>query len=406
LAAAVAIVAVGLLVLGSSAAPAATYLRTDPGGALLLGSTLFGNTTSDRAVLTTNTGTFTCQGTSFAANTTGDASASGSLTGTLTSLTFTSCADDGAPVNFSSCALHAGSTPPTVQLDGGSTTSTVRVSGIVERCAVQSSSNACYYKQLGTATGTFTNATSSLTLPSIALTRATTTTDGLSASWCGESSTLSTTVTDVVQQSTGRTLTITEEPPPPPPTPTAVRTDPGGALLTGATTLRNTSSGSAFFSSVWGTLTCGQTLLAADLNANANATTSITGTVTSLTFTSCTDTISAVTYTSCSLHGGGTLPTVRLTGAPSGGGSMLLNHVVVRCGIAESAVAACYLDLNGNGSFGNAASSLSLSLPVQTVFPTATALPGAYCVESGSMNVTLNHIVQGGTNRTVTLTTS
>jgi hypothetical protein len=45
-------------------------------------------------------------------------------------------------------------------------------------------------------------------------------------------------------------------------------------------------------------------------------------------------------------------------------------------------------------------------LSVASVAPTPTALAGPYCFSGGSMSVTLNHIVQGGTNRTVTLTTS
>jgi hypothetical protein len=406
LAAAAVIAVIGALVLGGGSASAATYLRTDPGDALLSGSTVLSNTTSDRAVLATSTGTFTCQGTSLAASATGNANAFGSLTATLTSLTFTSCADDGAPVNFSSCALHAGSAPPTVQLDGDFTAGTVRVSGIVERCAVQSSSSACYYTQLGTATGTFTNATSSLTLSSIALTRATTTTDGLSASWCGEAGTLSTTVTDVVQQSTGNTLTVTA--PPPPPTPTALRTDPGNVLLTGATTLRNTTSSPAVLTSSLGVVTCAQTFLDADVSSNANATTSITGKVTSLTFTSCTDTFAPVTYTSCSLHVGSPLPTVRLTGSSAGGGTMSVANAVVRCSVLGT-VSACYFAISGsaNASFVNATSSINFTnLSVVTVVPTSDALPALPCLPVSSLSFALTHIVQGATNRTVTLTTS
>jgi hypothetical protein len=403
LAAAVAIAVAGVLVLGGGSASAATYLRTDPGDALLSGSTLFGNTASDRAVLATSTGTFTCQGTSLAAQATGNANPSGSLTATLTALTFSSCADDGAPVNFSSCALHSGSTPPTVQLDGDFTASTVWVSGIVERCAVQSSSSACYYTQFGTATGTYTNATSSLELPSIALTRATTTTDGLSATWCGASVALSTTVTHVVQQSTSNTLTVTK--PPPPPTPTAVRTDPGNSLLAGATTLRNTASGSATFTGSNGTLTCAQAILNANFTSNANVTTSITGQVTSLTLTSCTDTASFINFSSCSLHGGSPLPQVHLTGASSGGGYMRLTNLVVRCALVGLPYA-CYFAFNANGPFNNTTSSISFANSGFSTVNTTSDAAGQTCISSGWFSVLLAHIVQGGTNRTVTLTTS
>jgi hypothetical protein len=155
------------------------------------------------------------------------------------------------------------------------------------------------------------------------------------------------------------------------------------------------------------TLTCGQTAFEADLNSNANATTSITGRVTSLTFTSCTDTVSLIDYISCSLHGGSGLPTVRLTGGSASSGSVSLANVVVRCALVGGGANACYLKLDGAGSFGNATSSLTFSsLPVASVAPTPTALGGPYCFAGGSLNVTLNHIVQGGTNRTVTLTTA
>jgi hypothetical protein len=84
---------------------------------------------------------------------------------------------------------------------------------------------------------------------------------------------------------------------------TAIRTDPGGALLTGSTTLTNTSSTPFIYSMAgFGTITCSQVSFDADLSSRSGAT-NVAGSLTALTLTSCTDTIPVLTYTSCHLHG-------------------------------------------------------------------------------------------------------
>jgi hypothetical protein len=145
--------------------------------------------------------------------------------------------------------------------------------------------------------------------------------------------------------------------------------------------------------------------LDADLGANKSVTTSITGSLTSLTFTSCTDTILALNISSCRLHPVGAVPTVQLTAA-AGNGVVQLAGVVERC--ATSATQACYYSLpTVAGTLTNASSSIAfVDVPYAPIATSTTdAVAAANCGTTGNLSFTLTHIVQS-TNQTVTVTTS
>ena len=183
---------------------------------------------------------------------------------------------------------------------------------------------------------------------------------------------------------------------------TTLRTDPGGILLSGSTTVRNTSSGPATITFATGNLVCTQTAIDADVTSNSSAT-SITGTLTALTFSSCNDSILHTTYSSCSLHPAG-VPTVTIT-AGATGGSVTFGHLTVRCAMGSLG---CYFTLASSaGTMNNAASSIAFSnVDVSQVTPTSDAITVPGCAGTGTLSLTLNHIVQGGTNKTLTVTTS
>jgi hypothetical protein len=187
---------------------------------------------------------------------------------------------------------------------------------------------------------------------------------------------------------------------------TTLRTDPGGVLLSGSTTLRNTTSDPSVLATQAGTVTCNQVFLDADANTNSSAT-SITGKLTALTFTSCTDTILAINIMDCTLQPG-TVPTVTIT-AGAGGGSVVINDPVVRC-TTSTPGRACYLTAASvNGNAVNANSSIAFSnvaIVGATPAGVTDAIPPASCfVSPANLGFTLTHIVQS-TNSTLTVTTS
>lgn len=186
---------------------------------------------------------------------------------------------------------------------------------------------------------------------------------------------------------------------------TAFRTDPGGNLLTGSTTLTNTTSGTSTVTFPGATLLCGQTSLDVDLNSNVSSGSSyVTGTITSYTFTSCTDTIVVINFSSCVLAPG-TFPSIRALVIKDTGGSFYADDATVRCSIAGSTTSFCYYTLDFYiGLYTNATSEILGSADW-----TATTGPGslgAACPSPGLETESLRHLVQGGTNRTITLTTS
>jgi hypothetical protein len=182
---------------------------------------------------------------------------------------------------------------------------------------------------------------------------------------------------------------------------TAIRTDPGGALLSGTTTLKNTTSTPAVLVMTGlGTISCAQTTVVGNAKTNTSATT-ITGTGQG-TYAQCTDTIPVINIESCRGHG--TFPTIRAT-ATATGGFITTGDAIARCAVSGSPTSACYYTAGSStGIANNAASSITYTnVPVVTVATSGSL--GALCGASGSFNVTLTHGVNQS-NQTLTITTS
>jgi hypothetical protein len=185
---------------------------------------------------------------------------------------------------------------------------------------------------------------------------------------------------------------------------TALRTDPGGALLTGTTTLRAASGGSFTSTSSFGMNGCSQASFDADVRSNTSAT-SITGTLTALSFTSCAGSFGVVTtFQGCSLDPDAPFPTIHLI-AGAGGGTVTIGDVTVRCSLMGGSGFCYFTASSAVGSLANGPSTLTYTFVPFAPVSGTTSL-GALCGDSGSWAWTFTHIVQGGTNRTVTVTTS
>jgi hypothetical protein len=118
------------------------------------------------------------------------------------------------------------------------------------------------------------------------------------------------------------------------------------------------------------------------------------GTLNSLTFTSCADTVPLLTVTSCHQHRPSEL-TVSTT-------LVTLKDVVVRCNLSGIAQGCYFTAGTAAGTVNNAASTLSYTnVNASSVNPTGDAF--GFCPSSGTFTVVLNHIVEVGTNRTVTV---
>jgi hypothetical protein len=198
------VVALGLLTFGTVATPAATTVRTDPGGALLTGATTLRNTSSDLAVFATSAGSITCTQASFDAHLTANTSSS-IIGGRLTAMTFTACTDSLPTVNIEDCALHT--TAPQVRLTsnaGGGTFSVI--DDPVVRCKVAATATACYFT-FGTLTGPLVNTPSTLTFTNQSVTAVTATPDAVAPANCGNGS-FSTVFTHIVDDA-NRTITVT-----------------------------------------------------------------------------------------------------------------------------------------------------------------------------------------------------
>jgi hypothetical protein len=181
---------------------------------------------------------------------------------------------------------------------------------------------------------------------------------------------------------------------------TTLRADPGNTVFpVGNVTITNTSSNLAVLTTALGNITCSSTRFHADVEQNGAAT--LPGRLTALTFTGCDDTIPVIAVTSCHLYTG-PVTTVSIT-ASAGGGSVVLGDLIVRCAFAGTTNGCYFTAASANGSANNAASTIQYSnVSATRVQPTTDNL-GDFCPASGTFNVTLQHIVQAGTNRTVTI---
>lgn len=197
------IAASGLMVLGAVSAQATTAIRTDPGGALLTGTTTIRNTSSSPGVLTTNLGTVTCTTSRLLGTAFTNFSAT-SITGTGR-VTVSQCVDTMPVVNFTSCEGHGAF--PRLTATATATGGIFTIGDSVARCAISGSSNACYYTSAST-TAIGNNATSSISVSNVTAVSVAATSDSLGSGICGSSNTFSVTLTHAVNQS-NQTLTIT-----------------------------------------------------------------------------------------------------------------------------------------------------------------------------------------------------
>lgn len=203
------VTALGLLALGSASAPAATTLRTHPGGALLSGPATIRSTSGETTTFITLAGIVACTQSSFDASV---SSIGGTVSGTLTSLTFTGCEDEILGFGFNECHLH-GAPPPSVSIVANSALGgTVTFGHTVLRCAVNDT-QACYFTA-PSIVGTERNLPSTVNFPNTVMTNTAPTSDALlPATRCfaaigGVSGTLAVKFTHIVTASNA-TVTVT-----------------------------------------------------------------------------------------------------------------------------------------------------------------------------------------------------
>jgi hypothetical protein len=181
---------------------------------------------------------------------------------------------------------------------------------------------------------------------------------------------------------------------------TQLRLDPGNTSLMGSTTITNTSSGVATFATHAGMINCSNTSFTATALSHTGPTT-IGGNLSSLTFTTCTDTLPLVNISSCHRHGA-TLPSMSISGSL---GTVTLTDVIVRCNVVSSTQGCYYTAATAVGSVNNALSTLAYTGTGLTAIssPTTDAVAPGACGTTGTVSVNLRHIVQFGTNKTVTI---
>jgi hypothetical protein len=104
----------------------------------------------------------------------------------------------------------------------------------------------------------------------------------------------------------------------------------------------------------------------------------------------------------------GTLPSVHILATSTSGGTVTLIDPRVRCFIAGSG-GASFCEYTATSASGTATNSPSAIVFSSVVVHHITGSPGdqgVLCGANGTFGVTLTHIVQSSTNRTVTISTS
>lgn len=185
---------------------------------------------------------------------------------------------------------------------------------------------------------------------------------------------------------------------------TTLRTDPGGALLSGSTVIVNTSSSPSTLSFPGtGTITCTQESITGDGSVDSS-TGSITEQITLFTGYNCHDTIPVINITHCTLTN---LPVAHYFADSPVGGFLDVDDVERRCSIAGSTTSFCYYTAaSAVGTVLNATSTITFA-STSVVTTSGSGSLGAACGSgTGTYSTTLRHIVQFGTNRTITLRTS
>jgi hypothetical protein len=104
---------------------------------------------------------------------------------------------------------------------------------------------------------------------------------------------------------------------------------------------------------------------------------------------------------SCHRHGTA-LPHISINGTAN---TMTFTDVIVRCNIVSSNQGCYYTTATMTGVPNNVASTLTFTnvAVVAISAPTTDAVAPGACASSGNFSVQFRHIVQGGTNRTVTI---
>jgi hypothetical protein len=104
----------------------------------------------------------------------------------------------------------------------------------------------------------------------------------------------------------------------------------------------------------------------------------------------------------------GTLPAVHILATSTSGGTVTLIDPRVRCTIGGSGGAAfCEFTMTSRaGTATNSPSAIAFSSVTVHHVTGSSGDQGVLCGASGTFSVTLTHMVQSGTNRTVTISTS
>jgi hypothetical protein len=182
----------------------------------------------------------------------------------------------------------------------------------------------------------------------------------------------------------------------------AVRTDPGGALLSGSTTITSTAAHTTFTYDDFSMSSCHAGSADFDLTQSTNAS-SITGTLTRLNL-GCVPSGTSP----CALDTG-PLPVVNVsTYSPDSRALVAINDLTLRCptttifGVATQ----CYYTApTALGLATNVPSRLTFEDIAITNIPRSDSVAAA-CHSVALFSLTLTGLVQGGTNRTVTFKTS
>lgn len=127
----------------------------------------------------------------------------------------------------------------------------------------------------------------------------------------------------------------------------------------------------------------------------------ITGGVTSLTFTDCTDSVPVINIASCHLDN---VPQLHIESI-AGLGLWDITDPILRCPIigGGGAASCSYTSVVANGIFRNEKSSLHFT-DVTATHVATTGDVGMSCGHAAEWSTTFTHIVQFGTNKTLTVT--
>jgi hypothetical protein len=146
-----------------------------------------------------------------------------------------------------------------------------------------------------------------------------------------------------------------------------------------------------------GVVTCNNTAFTATVGASGGAT--ITGSLSSLTFTTCSDTIPVINISSC--HLSGSSPSILITATGDVNGTVALTDPTVFCAVSGSTSGCYYTAATASGTATN--STLAYS-NVAVSHTTGTGDLGSLCGSSATFSATLTDLTSGGSTVHVTNT--